>query len=135
MNNFVQMAWPFILMAVIFYFLIYRPQKRDQKKRADMLHALKTGARIMTIGGIYGEITKVRDERIRIKVAENVEFWIRRSAVGGVVTTEFEKAAAKEETEETTTEPETKEENKAEEVTTEEAAAAEPEAKETEADK
>ena len=51
MENVVQMAWPFILMGVIFYFMIYRPQKRDQKKRANMLDSLKVGTRIVTIGG------------------------------------------------------------------------------------
>lgn len=78
MENIVQMAWPFILMGVIFYFMIYRPQKRDQKKRANMLDSLKVGTRIVTIGGIFGEIAKIKDDRIRIKVAEDVEIWIRR---------------------------------------------------------
>ena len=74
MENVVQMAWPFILMGVIFYFMIYRPQKRDQKKRANMLDSLKVGTRIVTIGGIFGEIAKIKDDRIRIKVAEDVDF-------------------------------------------------------------
>ncbi|WP_418378132.1 preprotein translocase subunit YajC [Acidaminococcus sp.] len=93
MENIVQMAWPFILMGVIFYFMIYRPQKRDQKKRANMLDSLKVGTRIVTIGGIFGEIAKIKDDRIRIKVAEDVEIWIRRAAVGTVITTELQKAA------------------------------------------
>ena len=93
MENVVQMAWPFILMGVIFYFMIYRPQKRDQKKRANMLDSLKVGTRIVTIGGIFGEIAKIKDDRIRIKVAEDVEIWIRRAAVGTVITTELQKAA------------------------------------------
>ena len=96
MENVVQMAWPFILMGVIFYFMIYRPQKRDQKKRANMLDSLKVGTRIVTIGGIFGEIAKIKDDRIRIKVAEDVEIWIRRAAVGTVITTELQKAAKEE---------------------------------------
>ena len=101
MENVVQMAWPFILMGVIFYFMIYRPQKRDQKKRANMLDSLKVGTRIVTIGGIFGEIAKIKDDRIRIKVAEDVEIWIRRAAVGTVITTELQKAATEEKVEET----------------------------------
>ena len=101
MENVVQMAWPFILMGVIFYFMIYRPQKRDQKKRANMLDSLKVGTRIVTIGGIFGEIAKIKDDRIRIKVAEDVEIWIRRAAVGTVITTEETKADAAEEAKET----------------------------------
>ncbi len=91
MGNLVQMAWPFILMAAIFYLMIYRPQKRDQKKRADMLNSLRVGTRIVTIGGILGTITKVQDDKLRIKVADHVEIYIRKSAVGGVLTTPMEK--------------------------------------------
>ena len=120
MENVVQMAWPFILMGVIFYFMIYRPQKRDQKKRANMLDSLKVGTRIVTIGGIFGEIAKIKDDRIRIKVAEDVEIWIRRAAVGTVITTELQKAAKEE-----------KSEAKAEEKVEETKADAAEEAKET----
>ena len=74
MDNLLQMAWPFILMGVIFYVMIYRPQKRDQKKRTEMLDSLKVGTNIVTIGGILGTITKVQEDKVRIKVAEGVEF-------------------------------------------------------------
>ncbi len=124
MENVVQMAWPFILMGVIFYFMIYRPQKRDQKKRANMLDSLKVGTRIVTIGGIFGEIAKIKDDRIRIKVAEDVEIWIRRAAVGTVITTELQKAAKEEKSE-------AKAEEKVEEKVEETKADAAEEAKET----
>lgn len=91
MDNLLQMAWPFILMGVIFYVMIYRPQKRDQKKRTEMLDSLKVGTNIVTIGGILGTITKVQEDKVRIKVAEGVEFHIRKSAVGGVITSAFSK--------------------------------------------
>ena len=68
MDNLLQMAWPFILMGVIFYVMIYRPQKRDQKKRTEMLDSLKVGTNIVTIGGILGTITKVQEDKVRIKV-------------------------------------------------------------------
>ena len=55
-----------------------------------MLDSLKIGTNIVTIGGIFGTITKVQDDRIRIKVARGVEIHIRKSAVGGVVTTAFD---------------------------------------------
>lgn len=102
MENLLQMAWPFILMGVIFYLMIYRPQKRDQKKRSEMLDSLKVGTNIVTIGGILGTITKVYEDKIRIKVAEGVEMHIRKTAVGGVITSAFDKknnrkAAKKEE--------------------------------------
>ena len=133
MESMIQMAWPFILMAAIFYMMIYRPQKRDQKKRADMLNALKVGTRIVTIGGIFGVITKVQEDKLRIKVAENVEFHIRRSAVGTVLTSAFDKDnSPKEETKE-----EVKEEAKAEASaeTAADAAKAEPAAETSEESK
>ncbi|MDU2066335.1 MAG: preprotein translocase subunit YajC, partial [Sporomusaceae bacterium] len=49
--------WPIVLMVVIFYFLLYRPQQKEQKKRAEMLDSLKKGDRIITSGGLYGTIT------------------------------------------------------------------------------
>ena len=98
MENLLQMAWPFILMGVIFYLMIYRPQKRDQKKRSEMLDSLKVGTNIVTIGGILGTITKVQEDKVRIKVAEGVEFHIRKSAVGGVITSAFTKKESKKET-------------------------------------
>lgn len=109
MDNLLQMAWPFILMGVIFYVMIYRPQKRDQKKRSEMLDSLKVGTNIVTIGGILGTITKVQEDKVRIKVAEGVEFHIRKSAVGGVITSAFTKKESKKESKkETPAQPEAK---------------------------
>ena len=45
---------PFILMAAIFYFMLWRPQKQEQKKRKEMLDSLKRGDKVITIGGMYG---------------------------------------------------------------------------------
>ena len=59
-----------------------------------MLNALKVGTRIVTIRGIFGVITKVQEDKLRIKVAENVEFHIRRSAVGTVLTSALTRTTA-----------------------------------------
>lgn len=123
MASMIQMAWPFILMAAIFYVMIYRPQKRDQRKRTEMLNSLKPGTRIVTIGGILGVITKVQDDKVRIKVAEGVEFHIRKSAVGGILSSAFEKDTKK-------TEEKPAEEAKNGDVKAEEAKAEETPAKE-----
>lgn len=80
-TQFFQASWPLILMGVIFYFLLYRPQKKEQKKRSDLLDNLKKGDRIVTIGGVYGTITAITDKIITLKVAEKVEFEISRTAV------------------------------------------------------
>ncbi|MBR6569747.1 MAG: preprotein translocase subunit YajC, partial [Clostridia bacterium] len=63
------MFLPLILMFVIFYFMLIRPQKKKDKKVKEMLAALKPGDRICTIGGIYGTITNIKDDTIELAVS------------------------------------------------------------------
>ena len=79
--NIINTAWPFLLMGLIFYFMLYRPQKKEQKKRAEMLSSLKRGAKIVTLGGICGEITKVNEHNIMLKIAEGIEVKVIKGAV------------------------------------------------------
>lgn len=75
--------WPFVLMAGIFYFMLWRPQKKEQQKRQKMLDSLKKGDRIITIGGVCGTITNISEKRVTVEVAENVEINFVRSAISG----------------------------------------------------
>ena len=75
---------PIILMLLIFYFLLYRPQKKAQEARSKMLDSLKVGNRVITIGGIYGTIVSLTDEIVTVKIAENVEVEMARNAINGV---------------------------------------------------
>ena len=75
---------PIILMVLIFYFLLYRPQKNAQKKREEMLSSLKVGSRVITIGGIYGTITSLTDEIVCLKIADKVEIEVARGSINGV---------------------------------------------------
>ena len=75
---------PIILMLLIFYFLLYRPQKKAQEERSKMLDSLKVGNRVITIGGIYGTIVSLSDEIVTVKIAENVEVEMARNAINGV---------------------------------------------------
>ena len=72
-----QTSWPILLMVVIFYFLLWRPQKKQQKERANLLGSLKKGQKIVTIGGIYGEIVELDDEKVELTFA--------RSAIANVL--------------------------------------------------
>ena len=83
---------PIILMILIFYFLLYRPQKRAHDERNKMLSALKVGNRVITLGGIYGTIVALTDEVVTLKIAEKVEVEIARTAINGVA--EEKKVAA-----------------------------------------
>ena len=74
---------PFFLMGCLFYFMLLRPQKKEQQKRRDLLNSLKVGDEIITIGGIYGKLTAVSEKRVKVQVAEGVEIEMSRNAVSG----------------------------------------------------
>lgn len=79
------MSWaPILFMILIFYFLLYKPQKKARQERDEMLAGLKIGAEILTVGGIYGEITQLTDDFVMLKIANNVEIKISRNAVGSL---------------------------------------------------
>ena len=61
---------PMILIFVIFYFMLIRPQRKKDKEAKKMLESLKVGDRICTIGGIYGTIVRIKDEVLTIEVGE-----------------------------------------------------------------
>ena len=75
---------PIILMVLIFYFLLYRPQKKAREARDAMLSSLKVGSCVITIGGIYGTIVSLTDEVVRLKIADNVEIEVARGSINGV---------------------------------------------------
>ena len=66
------MLFPFLAIGVLFYFLMLRPQRNEQRRRQSMLSAVKKNDKVVTIGGIYGVVTNVRAEadEITIKVDE-----------------------------------------------------------------
>ena len=77
--------FPLILMFVIFYFMLIRPQRKKDKKVKEMLAALKHGDRVCTIGGIYGTITGIKDETIELAVSnENTKLVVARWAIRNV---------------------------------------------------
>ena len=78
---------PIILMVLIFYFLLYRPQKKAREAHDAMLSSLKVGSRVITIGGIYGTIVSLSDEIVRLKIADNVEIEVARGSINGVAET------------------------------------------------
>jgi preprotein translocase subunit YajC len=76
---------PIILIFIIMYFLLFRPQMRRQKEQARIVSALKTGDRVITASGIHGMITNVKDTTVTVKVADNVKIEMEKSAVTNVV--------------------------------------------------
>lgn len=80
-----QAVLPVLIMVVIFYFMLYRPQKKQQKKRQVLLDNLKKGQKVLTIGGIHGEIVTLSEETVVLQVAEKVEMTFARSAIAQVL--------------------------------------------------
>src|SRR5262245_1858202 len=74
---------PFALILAIFYVLILMPMQRRQKKVQEFQAALKVGDKIVTTGGIYGQITRVNDKSVQLQVADKVRIEIARASVGG----------------------------------------------------
>ena len=74
---------PFAIILVIFYVLILMPMQRRQKKVQEFQSALKVGDKVVTTGGIYGQITRVNDKSVQIQIADKVRIEIARAAIGG----------------------------------------------------
>jgi preprotein translocase subunit YajC len=72
---------PIILVLLIFYFLILRPQQRKQRDHSKMLEALAKGDRILTNGGLYATILNVKDNVIVATIADGVKVEISRTAI------------------------------------------------------
>jgi preprotein translocase subunit YajC len=76
---------PFVLIFVIMYFLILRPQQRRQKQHADMVKNVRRGDTVVTSGGLIGKVTKViDDEQVEVEVAEDVRIRQMRSMLADV---------------------------------------------------
>ena len=88
---------PFLLIIIIFYFYLIRPQNKKQKETEKMLAALKKGDKVITIGGIHGTISSVKEKTVIVKVDENVKLEFNRSAISSVEKTDAEKAKELEE--------------------------------------
>jgi preprotein translocase subunit YajC len=77
---------PFLLFAVmvgIFYFIILMPMQRKQQKVQQFQQALKVGDRVITTGGIYGEVTRVTTDAVQLQIADKVRINVARVAIGG----------------------------------------------------
>ncbi|HEX5715488.1 MAG TPA: preprotein translocase subunit YajC [Thermoanaerobaculia bacterium] len=75
---------PYLFIAVIFYFLLIAPMRKRQKALSQMVDSLKKGDRIVTSGGIYGEIAGVDGDTVILKVADNVRIKLAKSAIAGL---------------------------------------------------
>ena len=72
-----------VVMAVLIYFM-WRGQKKEQKRRQEMIEGVKVGDKVVTIGGLYGEVLTVKEQTFIVKIAENTRVELMKSAVSSV---------------------------------------------------
>jgi len=75
---------PLIIIMVIFYFLLIRPQQKRAKEHRNMVEALKKGDKVLTNGGIFGTIIDVKEDFLKVEIADNVRVKIQREAVSAL---------------------------------------------------
>jgi len=74
---------PFALILGIFYFIILMPAKRKQQKVQEFLDNLKVNDKVITTGGIWGQITKLDEQNVQLEIADKVRIRVSRAAIGG----------------------------------------------------
>ena len=74
---------PFVLVLGIFYFIILMPMKRKQQKVQTFLDSLKVNDRVITTGGIYGQIMKIDEQKVQLQIADKVRIEVARTAITG----------------------------------------------------
>jgi len=75
---------PLILIFVIFYFLLILPQRKRQKEHQRMIENVKKGDKIVTSGGLYGTITRVKKNYVEVEIANQVVVKVQRSAISAL---------------------------------------------------
>ncbi|AET66603.1 preprotein translocase, YajC subunit [Desulfosporosinus orientis DSM 765] len=80
----------FVVFFGIMYFLLIRPQQKQAKKRQALISSLRTRDQVITTGGIYGKITKVKEDSVIVQVAEKVEIEFAKSAIASVENRDIE---------------------------------------------
>jgi preprotein translocase subunit YajC len=79
-----ELAFPIILL-VLFYFMLIRPQSKRAKEHRTMQEALAKGDEVVTDGGLMGKITAINDNAITVQIAENIEVKVRRESINSVM--------------------------------------------------
>ena len=72
---------PFILMFVVLYFLMIRPQQKKQKETQKMLDSLRSGDKVVTFSGMLGTVTNVKEKTVIVRIADSVKVEMLRSAI------------------------------------------------------
>lgn len=74
----------------IFYFLVIRPQQKQQSEREEMIENLEKGDRVITVGGLHGQINSLQEDTIKLQVAKDIKLTVERDKVAGVKNSDTE---------------------------------------------
>jgi preprotein translocase subunit YajC len=76
---------PLILMFVVLYFIMIRPQMKRQKETKAMLAALAVGDEVLTVGGLFGKVTTIKDDVVTVEIAANTQVQLQKGAITTVL--------------------------------------------------
>lgn len=76
---------PLVLIMVIFYFLLIRPQQKKVKEHKNTVEALKKGDKVLTGGGIFATVTDVQEDALTVKIADGVTIKVKKDTIAGIV--------------------------------------------------
>ncbi|MCW8840063.1 MAG: preprotein translocase subunit YajC, partial [Gammaproteobacteria bacterium] len=77
--------FPFIILFIVFYFLLIRPQSKRAKEHKKMVSALSKGDEVLTQGGIYGKVLEVGETHLELELADNLQVKVQRGAVASLL--------------------------------------------------
>ena len=76
---------PLIIIFVVFYFLLIRPQQKKQKEHQEMISTLELGNEVVTAGGLLGKIVKIGDQYLQLEISEGVKVKVQRTTIGSLM--------------------------------------------------
>jgi preprotein translocase subunit YajC len=76
---------PLVLIMVIFYFLLIRPQQKKVKEHRNTVEALKKGDKVLTGGGIFATVTDVQEDALTVKISDGVTIKVKKDTIAGIV--------------------------------------------------
>ena len=76
---------PLIIIFVVFYFLLIRPQSKKQKEHQEMISSLEVGNEVVTAGGVLGKIKEINDQYVQLQISESVIIKVQRHTIGALM--------------------------------------------------
>jgi len=84
-----------LVLLLLIWFMLIRPQRRRQVEQQRMINSLDVGKEVVTAGGLYGTVTGLEDDEVRIRIAPEVEVKVAKRAIAGVISPDDELDSAK----------------------------------------